>query len=213
MLTNRLTKVEEIKINEISDKVIPYINEVIAHSEEEGNYISFAIDYIYNEKGKKDITIDEIVEVINNTFDKSKTREEVSKQGLTSYLMNRGIVYDSTINGFVYNYNKTRADIAAEHLVRYETKKIKKVNDKKFVVEYNKYVIENPYALLNYYNEQENSETAVKEIMSYLKGETNVSKIYKYITKDIVDKIGKTEKIIKIEYIVKDNSVKISKIG
>ena len=214
MLSNKLTKLEDIKVREISDKVIPYIGEVINHGEEDGNYISFALDYLYNVENKDTFTIDELIEVINTYFKRGYTKEDANKIGLTSYLMNRGILYDSTAGGYVYKNSKTRADIAEIPLVKYEINKIKKVNEEKFVVTYDKYEITNPYSLLNYYNDQENPDSdTVKTITMYLKAESSVTTVYQYMTKDVVEKIGKKGEQIKIEYSIVDSKLKISKIG
>lgn len=214
MLSNKLTKLEKIKIQEISDSVSPYVNEIINNKEEDGSYISFAIDYIYTNQGKTDITIDEIVEVINKYFDKEYSVEKIRELGFTSYLLNRGLTYDTTIAGYKYKNTKTRADIAETPITKYEIKKIKKKNDSKFMVTYNKYVIENPYPLLNYYNEKNGPESdEVIDITAYVKGEATVDTILKYINEEAVSKVGKKDKDLTIEYIIKNDKLKISKIG
>lgn len=214
MNSNKLTKLEDIKIREVSDKVIPYINELINQGEEDGNYISFGLDYLYNVEKKDTFTIDEIIEILNTYFNKQYTKEDVTKLGLTSYLMNRGVLYDAATGTYTYKNNKTKADIAEIPLIKYDLNKIKKVNEEKFIVTYDKYEITNPYSLLNYYTEKESPDSeASKAITSYLKTESSVSTILKYITNEAVDKIGKKGEQLKIEYSIIDNNLKISKIG
>lgn len=212
-LSNKLTSIEKIYINNVSDSVIPYINEVIDHSTEDGNYVSFAVDYLYNVKGKDSFTADEILDVINNSFNVNYTRDDAARIGLTSYLMNKGVNYDSTSGQYTYKYSRTRADLAETPIVTYKIKKIKKSSDTKFVVTYDKYVVTNPYTLLNYYIDKDSDDSeAVKEISQYLKGDTTAKTITKYIDKDNIDKVGKKEKDLKIEFIVKDNKLLVDKI-
>jgi len=214
MLSNRLTKLEDIKVKEISNKIVPYIGEIINQGEEDGNYISFGLDYLYNVEKKSTFTIDEILNVVNTYFDKNYTKEDASRIGLTSYLMNRGVLYDSADNTYTYKYNKTRADIAEIPLVKYEINKIKKVNDDKFLVTYDKYEITNPYSLLNYYTEKESPDSeASKAISAYLKTESSVTTILKYINGEVIDKIGKKGEQLKIEYSIVNEELKITKIG
>lgn len=214
LLSNKITNVELIKLKELSDKTSDYIGEVINNKEEDGCYVTFAIDYLYATTGKTSYSIDEIMEVINNNFDINLTKEDVSKIGLTSYMMNKGISFDTTSGGFSYEYKKTRADVASTSLINYHVTGIKKVNKNKFIVYYDKYLVEDPYKLLNYYTDQEEQDKeVVKEITSYVKGEIVPSKIVKYINSENIEKIGKIDGKIKVTYTVKDDKIRISKIG
>ena len=214
MLFNKITNVERIKLTESSEKIAPFVGEVINNKEEDGCYITFAIDYLYATTDKKSFSVYEVVDVINEFFDVNISVDDVSKIGLTSYMMNKGINFDTTAGGFSYEYNRTRTDIAATPLINYNISKIKKVNKNKFYVYYDKLLVEDPYKLLNYYSDQEEPNTdAVKEITQYVKGEIIPSKVLKYINKDNIEKIGKNDGVIRVTYTVKDNKVRISKIG
>ena len=214
MLFNKITNVERIKLTESSEKIAPYIGEVINNKEEDGCYVTFAIDYLYGTTGKTSYSVYEVLDVINEFFDISLDVDGITKLGLTSYMMNKGINFDITAGGFSYEYKRTRTDIAATPLTNYSISKIKKVNKNKFYVYYDKLLVEDPYKLLNYYTDQEEiNNDAVKELTQYVKGEIIPAKIIKYINKENIDKIGKKDGIIKVTYTVKNDKIRISKIG
>ena len=122
----------------------------------------------------------------------------------------KSIIYNSEKNTFsIIKDKKSYAQIASEKIVKYEIDTVKKKNNK-YIIKYNKYVVTNPYEIVNYYNEN-NEDT--KEINDYLSGNTSKNKILKYINKDNINKIGKKEEEVKITYIIKNNKVLIDDIN
>ena len=211
----KLTKLEKIKIEETCNKISNYLDEIYMYEDDSGKYINFAAEYLYNENNKEDFSLKEVLNVINDTFDIDYGDEELSKIGISSRMLDKNIVYDNTSNLFKYKQNKTQIDIANTEIVKYELKKIKKINKKKFEVTLEKYVVENPYEILNYYNDynmnQSDSSKRINtdDIVKYLKGKENVKVIKDLINKDNIEIFGKIDGSIKITFVIEDNKLKI----
>ena len=214
LFANKITNVERIKVTEVSEKIAPYFSEILDRNEEDGCYVTFAIEYLHGTTGKTQFSIDEVLDVIHEFFDINFTKDDATKLGLTSYMMNKGIKYDMSVGGYSYEYSRTRTDVAATPLTTYSISKIKKNNKNNFTVTFDKLYVENPYKLFNYYSDQEErNEEAVSELTKYVKGEIIPGKILKYVTKDNINDVGKIDGTIKVKFTVKDNKLKVSKIG
>lgn len=210
--SNRITKLEEIKINEFSNKISNYIEE-FDNVEDEGKYINFAIEYLYNTQNKTEYSIDEIITVINDTFNVKYIPEDIIEMGITPKMLEKGITIDSASSMLNYNSSKTRVDIANTPIQKYEQVKIKKINKEKFKVTYKKYIVENPYEILNYYNNQnitEDDKYNIDDISEYLKGNKKVSVIKDIINSDDIKNYGKENGTIELEFIIKDNKLVVN---
>ena len=196
--SKKLTNLEKIKIEETCDKISNYLDEVYMFEDDNGKYINFAAEYLYNVENKDEFTVKDVLNTINDTFD-----------------INKNIIYDNTSNIFKYKQNKTQADIANTPIVKYELKKMKKISKKKFEVVLDKYIVENPYEVLNYFNDynMKQEDTSKKyntdEIVKYLKGKENIKVIKDLINKDNIESFGKIDGSIKITFVIKDNKLKI----
>ena len=205
---NKLTNLEKVKINEINDEVINYIDEVYEY-DDEGKYISFAIEYLYNETNKLEYSNQEVLDIINKYFNKNYKIEDISNIGITNRMADKGITY--SIDKYVYNNKLTKKEISTKVLYKYSINKINKINSKKFIVKYNRYIVENPYEILNYYenkNINNDNKYDTSNINKYLNGDNKVKLIKESITKDNSKKDGNIE----ITYIIKDNRLLIDNI-
>ena len=215
MNSKRLTNLEKIKIEETCNKISNYLDEVYMFDDDTGKYINFTAEYLYNEENKEEFSLNEVLNIINDTFDIDYSEEDLAKVGISSRMLDKNIIYDNTSNSFKYKQNKTQADIANTLIVKYELKKMKKINKKKFEVTLDKYVVENPYEVLNYFNDynmkQEDSSKRFNtdDIVKYLKGKENVKVIKDLINKDNIENFGKIDGSIKITFVIKDNKLKI----
>lgn len=213
--SKKITNLEKIKIEETCDKISNYLDEIYLEEDDDGKYINFAIEYLYNEKNKEEFSLEEVLEVINDTFDISYNEEDLSKTGISARMLEKNIVYDSTANLFKYKFNKTQSDIANSIIVKYGLRKMKKINKKMFEVTLDKYVVENPYEILNYYNDyniRQNDSSKrynTDDIVKYLKGKENVKVIKDLINKDNIEEFGKIDGSVKITFVIKDNKLKI----
>ena len=215
MNSKRLTNLEKIKIEETCNKISNYLDEVYMFDDDARKYIDFAAEYLYNQENKEEFSLNDVLNIINDTFDIDYSEEDFAKVGISSRMLDKNIIYDNTSNSFKYKQNKTQADIANTLIVKYELKKMKKINKKKFEVTLDKYVVENPYEVLNYFNDynmkQEDSSKRFNtdDIVKYLKGKENVKVIKDLINKDNIEKFGKIDGSIKITFVIKDNKLKI----
>lgn len=215
---NKLTELERVKINEASQIVENYLDEITLHNDTEGKYIDFAIELLYNETDKELYSIEDVLNVINGTFDIDYKEEELLKVGITSEMVDKGIVFDSTNNSFKYNSGKTKADIAATPIIKYSINKINKKDNNTFEVKYDKFIVENPNEIYNYFvneniersSEEEKYDT--KDIIAYLKGEEKIGKIKKIINSENIKEFGKIEDGPTIKYILKDDKLLIGEL-
>lgn len=207
--SKKVTDLEKAKIIEMSSQVENYLDEII-DTGDEGKYVNFAIEYLYNNTDKKEYSIEEIIDVINKYFDISYTEDKLLEIGISEKMLNKGIVYNSGNKTFKYNYSKTGNDIADTPLVKYSVNKIKKINSSKFIVVYDKYVVEKPYEVLNYYNNNEDIKYDTGLIKSYLKGEGKIKDIKNAIDKDNIKTVGKIDGSKKVTYNIKKDKLLIS---
>ena len=210
------SRLEKVKINEVNENIANYIDEVVLYPEDEGRYISFAIEYLYNTTDKNKYSFDEVLEIINDTFQADYDEKKLEDIGITISMANKGIVIEGNNHEYVYNNSKTRADIANTPLVKFYAKRTKRVSFNKYKVTYDKYLVENPYEVLNYYDElnlNSDKKYDTTKIVEYLKGNEKSSVIKDTITKDNIEKVGKIDGQITITFVVKNNKVLIKKIG
>ena len=219
--SKKMTNLERIKVEETSNEIADYLDEITEHDDESGKYICFAIEYLYNNTDKNVFSADEIIEIVNKYFDKEYDIETIAGIGITPYMADKGIVFDLSNASYTYNKSNIKSDIAKTTIVKFELKKVKKINNKSFEATFSKYVVTNPYKILNYYNDEDlfkkkmNSDSKGndnKVISDYLKGKAKVKEVKKMITKDNISKIGKIDSDVTIKYVVKDNKLKIEKI-
>lgn len=206
----KLTKLERVKIDEFDKKTSSFMEEYV-DSEDEGKYIVFSIKYLNNKYNKNEFTIEEIIRTINSTFDLKYNKQKIYKIGITERMLEDGIVFEDSKGVFKYNDQKTRSDIAKTKVIKYELKKVSKKSKNKFVLTYNKYVVDDPYKVLNYYNDK-NDNNKISITSSYLKGERNITSIKSVINKDNIKEFGKIEKSRKVILKIVNKKLLIEKI-
>lgn len=210
--SNKITKLEEIKINEFSNKISNYIEE-FENVDDDGKYINYAIEYLYNTQDKTEYSIEEIIDVINNTFNVKYIPEDIIELGITPKMLEKGITIDSSSSMLKYNSSKTRVDIANTPIYKYEKVSIKKINKEKFIVTFKKYVVQNPYEILNYYNNQNinaDDKYNIEDVSEYLKGNRKISVIKDFINTEDIKNYGKENGTLELELIIKDNKLVIN---
>lgn len=213
-----ITPVERIKLEEESNSVSENIN-VIEEKQDLDSCVIYTINYYASEKGINKISIKDINKYIKNHFNIKTSEKKISKLGITPNMLEERITFNPTENTYEKSTDKkTYADIAGEKIEKYREEKIKKKSNNKFVVTYKKYVVKDPYKILNYYtdmnnkNEKKVTKYNTEEIDKYLKGEESKKTIKKYITEKNIGKIGKEEGKVKITYIIRDGNILIDKI-
>ena len=205
----KISELEKIKLTEVSDDVTAYLEYI----EDAGNiddYIIYALEYNYNVNDSTELSTKDMVKLLSEIFTKKITEEDIAKVGITPKMVDKNI----TVAEDVYKLNVldvSYAEIASREVAKYNVKEIVKTGTDKYTVKYDKYVVENPYEVLNYYNDKGETEKA-EEITKYLKGEAKVTTIKKYITEKNQSKVGKKDKTVTVKYVVKDKKVLIDNI-
>lgn len=210
--THKLTKLEEIKINEVNDKISNYLEEYLLYPEDEGRYIIFALEYLYNTTDKVEYSSEEVLKVINDTFNVNYSIETLNNIGITSNMLEKAIEYNSASNIYKYESKMTQSDIAKTPIIKYELTNIKKSKKDKYILTYKKYVIEDPHVMLNYYSNQniEGEDHDLSIIRDYIKGNSKISTIKNWLNTKDIDNFGKIDGSIEIEFIIKDNKLVIN---
>ena len=207
--SHEMSELEKMKLNEISDELSANL-EYVEGSKDIGDYIIYALEYNYNVNDSKELSIKDMVKFFEDTFTKKITEEDIRKVGITPNMVDKNITADEET--FKLNVlEPSYAEIAAREIAKYNVKEITKTGTNKYSVKYEKYIVTNPYEVLNYYNDNGDTEAA-NEITKYLKGETKVTTIKKYITDKNQSKVGKKDKEVTVNYVVKDKKVLIDSI-
>ncbi len=141
-------------------------------------------------------------------------------------MLEKGITFDSSTKVFKYASKATRLDIANKAIVKYHLKDIKKQSKDKFKVTYEKYIVENPYDIFNYFNNNNIAKNDIDEITKgdtdkkeltditeYLKGNRKISVVKDLIDEDNIDKFGKIDGEVSVLYVIKNKKLVIKKIG
>ena len=118
---HKLTKLEEIKINEISDKYMSYMDDVEdTTSKDNDRYILYALDYSYYELDKDTLTTGELRKLINSIFNIDIKEQDLINIGITPVMNEKSIIYNSEKNTFsIIKDKKSYAQIASEKIVKY----------------------------------------------------------------------------------------------
>ena len=216
---NKITKLEKIKIEEKSSEISDYFDEFTEGKDDDGKYVNFAIEYLYNSKDQTTFTIEDIIKVIKENFDIEYDEKKIGEIGISARMHAKGIVYDSSINSFKYDGKRTMADVAADKIIYFKISKIKKNNKNNFKVTYDKYVVEKPFDIYNYYNnyniehyDDKKEQYDTKEITDYLKGEGKISTMKRIAREETKTSFGSLDGKIVVSYIIKDDKLLIKSI-
>ena len=214
--TTKLSKIEKIKIEDTSSDIMLFYEEI---DNKEVNYtdgyIAYALEYSYNLNDKSELTTKEIKELIESKFNIKLEEDKINDVGITPYLLKKNISHDPSEKK--YSIDKsilTQQDIASIPITKYEITNIKK-KGKKYIVTYDKYVVKNPYEIMNYYSdlnvqsEEEETTYDTSEILNYLTCKGKITSVKKILTKDDLETLAKKEKSIEIKYILVDGNLKI----
>jgi len=209
---SKLSESDKKVVTDASDRYMNYISFVEESTHDDnGKYINYAIIYINNEEEKNNISITEVINVLDKVFDIQLTEEEITKIGITEDMFNNGVVYEPTVKEFSINNTKTNQDIQATELKKYIINKISKKSKNKFVVTYDKYVIKNPYAILNYYHDFDVSFDT-DPMKKYLQGKASLKTMLNYVNETNASKVGEKSGRLKVTYIFKDGNLVIDSV-
>lgn len=220
--TGHISKIEKNKINKESTKYINYIEDITeSKSKNIDKYIIFALDYFNENNNISEVSAKDVTKFLKKNLNIDIKKDKVISIGITDEMRSRNITFDSSRETYKINKNEISGQSIKERgLVYYKERKIRKKNINTYEIKYDKYVINNPYNLLNYYIEKDTHITNEDEyiditpIKNYLMGSGNIDSVKKIIKnneKDIKE-YAKKKGSIKIIYKLKGNNLVIDKI-
>ena len=145
---------------------------------------------------------------------KAKTTEiKLKDMGISPFLHERNIDYDYIESKYIISEVKlSNLDIKEVPLVKFILNDVNK-NGNKYVVTYDKYTIEDPYKLLDYYNSTEGEHDDTSKILSYLSGNERKQTIIDLLNKDILTNADALKEELKVDYFINDNDFIIKTVS
>lgn len=222
-ITRSISKIEEVKINTESREYANYIEDITEiKSKDIDKYIIYALDYSTNVNNQNKLTSSEISNFLTDKLNKKIKEEDIKNFGVNKLMLERNITYNNVDDSYILNDQQLdRQTLAKKELVYYKQKVLKKINKKKYVITYEKYIIKDPYEMLNYFLEENRNSKEIKNKDGSVTTEnTDISLIKNYLItgqiKDIkhflnendknINKFAKKDGKIKIIYIVNQNN-------
>jgi hypothetical protein len=215
--TKNISSLEKRALMEKSDEVIHYLDYLDVDKLTNDNYILFALSYSLYNNGKAKLSSTQIAEDINNRFNVKVSAEDVKNNGISPLLLDANITYNTTND--VYELNAKTVDvtkIAKTPVNYYMVKKVSKINKKKYDIVYQKYVIDDPFKVLNHYidqNAQTENYTDINPYRNYVSGSDSVIRFKEAIIKEDLDYFARFDSKIKVTFVVEDDKILIDKVG
>ena len=219
--TRNVSNIEAKKIDKESTKYINFIDDITeSKSKDLDKYIIFALDYSMNNDSKSSLTSKEITKFLKKNLNMDVKREKIISVGITDEMRLKNITYDTSKDIYTLNLSdKTGKDIKDTKIIYYKANKIRKINRSTYLIKYDKYYINNPYDMLNYYIDKnalasEDEFIDTTPIKNYLLGSSNVDSIKAIIKNNEADlkKYAKKKGSVKITFKTKGNKLVIDRI-
>lgn len=210
----QVSNLEKLKIEDASNSYISYFEEM---QNTKGNgldqYIVYALTYSYNENNISSLTSSDIHDLIESIFAVDLPIEKIQKNSVTSLLLEKHINYDPTKDTYILNTEVfSQSDLAEIPIYKYQIQSIKKKSGNRYVVQYKKYKVENPYDILNYYGNSiggTSKRIDTTKISNYLTAKGKIIDIKLACNDEILKRYGKEEGNVTIIYKIRDNHLQI----
>lgn len=210
------TTLEEKSIKDVSKRVMPYMDRIENSKESKLNkYVYYALEYAYNENNKTELTVNEVKKIILDVFNYDTSDKKLKNIVLSPEMMENYITYDFITGKYRIDKSQiTQSEIAKKKLTFYEIDSIKKISSTHFKVTYDKYVVTNPYEILNYYSDLNNKKNSKKKyditpIYNYLVAKGKEKDIKNYVIGANFERFAKKKGELKVDYVVKNNKLVI----
>lgn len=212
-----------MEIRKTSDDTMAYIDQINdLNNTETDHYILYALTYAYNEKDINELSSVEIKKIAESHFNIELKEEDINNTGVTLYLLENQVSHNPEESKYTLNTeNLTQSQIAKIPIVKYVVKNVSKSGGN-YYVEYEKYIVDNPYAVLDYYHKltesmsdeerAANSSAESDGIYKYLTAQGKIKDIKAAINSDNIADIGRIEGGAKVTYIVKNDKLLVDKI-
>jgi len=230
IISSNISKIEEEKINKETRDYANYIEDIVdIKSKDIDRYIIYTLDFYYNVYNVNSLSSAEIKDFINEKLHVKVKEEDILNFGVNPTMQKRNISFDSSSNKYVLNDPKyDRKTISEKETIYYRQKKLRKINKKKYVITYEKYIIDDPYKILDFYLEKNRQDEGIKQDDgTYIYNIVDITEMKEYLTTgkinhlkqflnqsdEYMKKFAKKDGKIKITYVINDNNeVEIYKV-
>lgn len=214
-----LSELERISLEERSASAANYLEEIdklgdfdkdsksnpIINGSPLDRYISFALEYSYNESDKSELSVKEIKKILESTFDAEFSEEAINGIGISPLLLDKNVTHDPVAKTYSIKKDYGKRQIANIPISKYIIKKSFTNKDKStYTIVYDKFTAKSPYDILPHID-----AAGTKD---YLEGKGKVSSFKNAINADNVKEITNPEKETTVEYILKDGKLLIKSI-
>lgn len=178
ILSKNVSQIEENKIKQESRDLVNYIDDIVdSDSKEIDKYIIYALDYSYNVNSINTLNSEEISDFLEKNINVRINEKDINKLGITPIMLKRNVTFDSGSNSYTLNdLNLDKKTLSETKITYYRLDKIKRKSAKKYKLVYTKFVIEDPYEMLNYFLEYNTKVKDSKDLIDiYLLKEYLVS--------------------------------------
>lgn len=155
-ISKNLSKIEEEKIKTESIEYSNYLEDIKDIKKNNlDKYIIYTLDYskYVNEQNK--MTSKEIKDFLETNLNKKVEEKDIKDFGVNNNMLDKNITYNSIEDSYIMNDTEIdRKSLENIPITYYKIKKIRKINKKKYIIKYDKYIIDNPYELINFYLER-----------------------------------------------------------
>ena len=200
-ISNYLEKIDITKKDENIDSNVPIINGYPLD-----RYISYALEYSYNENDISKMSVKEIKSFLETTFEGDFDEQAISEIGISPLLLQENINYNPVDAEYTVHRDYDKRQIASIPVTKYIAKNSYADKDKKvFTVVYDKYTAENPYDVLPHLPGADN-------IKDDLEGKGKITTIKNAINSENANKITEPEKETTVEFTVKNDKLVVKSI-
>ena len=214
-----LSELERISLEERSAKAANYLEELDKNEEVDKNaahnpiindypldrYIAFALEYNYNENDKTELTVKEIKKFLESIFDGEFNEKDINSVGISPLLLDKNVSHDPVEKTYSIKKDFNKRQIADIPISKYIIKNSFTNKDKSvYTIVYDKYTAKSPYDILPHIDGANTKD--------YLEGKGKVTSFKSAINSDNAKEITNPEKETIVEYILKDNQLKIKSI-
>ena len=217
VMSGKITQLERNTILDKSKTYSYYLEFLESKKKNTEDYVIFVMKYSSLNNHKSGLRSIEISELISELFDIKIDEDTIRKNGVTEKMVNENISYSPSDDTFDIITPKLDSNtIVSKPVSYYKYKKLSRVNAKKYTVVYQKYIIEDPVKVLNFYNEKNAKNEGSYDIApyrNYIVGSDSIIRFKESINEEDVPNFAKKDKKYKVTYIVTDEKVLIDKVS
>lgn len=217
-----ITPLEELTMKNYSEEIVSNLDVIDHKNNKLDRYVIYTLKYYKSNKNIDSLTVSEINNFIKSHFNIKTSKKKIEKLGITPTMVEERVTFIPEEDKYKLVTNElSYAEIAKEKIVKYNYKKVVKVSNNKYKVTYSKYVVKDPYKVLNYYMDLNNKNNSKKKnktydtskIEGYLKGKNTKEEFTKYITEKNISKVGKIKEDVVVTYIVDNQDILIDEVN